>query len=101
MKSNGKNLIMFTYQVHDYMDERPETEFRTAESQEVANKIISALRSSWASGTVSDPKEVTPEEYAKARMSSYWKGYESALDNLALDCTQDWLDEYSTLINNK
>ena len=99
MKSNGKNLTMFTYQVHHYMDEKPETEFRTAESQKVVNSIIANLRSNWASGTVSIPKEVTPEEYAKARMSSYWKGYESALDNLALDCTQEWVDKYSALIN--
>lgn len=98
MKANGKNLKMFVYQTHDYMDMNPETSFRTAESQEVMNQFIDHMRTNWCSGTVSDAKEVTPSEYLKARQSDYWKGFEEALDNLALDCTQEWLDIYSELL---
>lgn len=89
---------MFTYQVHHYMDEKPEIEFRTAESQEVMDQFVEHMRARWCSGTVSNGKEVTPEEYYKARQSDYWKGYEEQLDNLALDCTQEWLDKYSQLV---
>jgi hypothetical protein len=97
MKANGKNLKMFIYQTHDYMDMKPETSFRTAESQEVMNQYVTHMRTWWSGGTVSDGKEVTPEEYFKARQSDYWKGYEFQLDELALDCSQEWLDEYSKL----
>lgn len=98
MKSNGKNLKMFIYQTHDYMDMRPETSFRTAESQEVMDQFVAHMRTNWCSGTVSDGKEITPEEYFAARQSDYWKGYEAQLDELALDCTQEWLDTYSQLL---
>ena len=98
MKANGKNLKMFIYQTHDYMDMHPETSFRTAESQEVMNQFIEYMSTYWCSGTVSGGTEVTPEEYYKARQSNYWKGYEEQLDNLALDCTQEWLDKYSKLL---
>lgn len=101
MKANGKNLLMFMYQTHDYMDMYPETSFRTAESHEVMNQFIASMRERWCSGTVSDAKEVTPEEYFKARQSDYWKGYEVQLDNLALDCTQDWLDKYAKLLTGQ
>jgi hypothetical protein len=98
MKANGKNLKMFIYQHHDYMDMQPETSFRTAESQEVMDQFIEHMRTHWCSGTVSDAKELTPEEYFHHRQSDYWKGYEIQLDNLALDCTQEWLDKYSQLL---
>ena len=98
MKANGKNLKMFVYTTHDYMDMKPETSFRTAESQEVMNQFIDHMKANWCSGTVSDATEVTPSEYLKARQSDYWKGYEEALDNLALDCTQEWLNTYSELL---
>ena len=98
MKANGKNLMMFMYQTHDYMDLEPETSFRTAESQEVMNQFIAYMRKNWCSGTVSDATVVTPSDYYRARQSDYWKGYEEALDDLALDCTQEWLDDYSKLL---
>ena len=101
MEANGKNLKMFTYQTHDYMDEHPETSFRTAESQEIADKFIEHMRTHWSNGTVSNAKEVTPEEFYNARQSNYWKGYEEQLDNLASDCTQEWLDKYNKLLNNE
>ncbi len=90
---------MFMYETHDYMDMKPETNFRTAESQEVINQFIEHMRTHWCSGTVSDAKEVTPSEYLKARQSDYWKGYEEALDNLVLDCTQEWYCEYHRLLH--
>jgi hypothetical protein len=100
MKANGKNLKMFVFETHHYMDMYPETEFMTRESQAVANGFIHQMRSNWASGTVSDAKEVTPEEFFKARQSNYWNGCEDLLDNLALDCTQEWVDIYSELLSS-
>ena len=100
MKANGKNLKMFMYQTHDYMDMKPETSFRTAESQEVMNQFIEHMRTHWCSGTVSDAKEMTPMEYYTARCSAYWKGYEKALDNLACDCSEEWLKEYNSLLHS-
>lgn len=100
MKANGKNLRMFMYQTHDYMDMYPETSFRTAESQEVMNQFVQHMRTHWNSGTVSEGKELTPQEYYAARQSKYWRGYEEQLDNLALDCSQEWLDAYSSLLTN-
>ena len=99
MKANGKNLMMFMYTTHHYMDMKPETSFRTAESEEAMKHFIECMRTNWCSGSVSDAKVVTPSEYYAARQSDYWKGYEEALDNLALDCTQEWLDTYSYLLD--
>lgn len=104
MKANGKNLKMFMYQTHDYMDMHPETNFRTAESLDVMNEILEDFKANWHSGTVSAPKEVSPKEYFQARQSRYWKGYEEELDALACDCTEEWLKEYQSYIesnNNK
>lgn len=98
MEANGKNLKMFIYQTHDYMDMEPEWNFRTAESEEVMNQFIQHMRTNWCSGTVSDAEELTPAEYFHHRQSDYWKGYEEQLDNLALDCTQEWLDKYAQLL---
>lgn len=98
MKANGKNLIMFQYESHDYMDMYPETNFRTAESQEVMNQFIEHMSTHWCSGTTSAAVPVTPLQYFQARESDYWKGYEEQLDNLAKDCTQEWLDEYYSYI---
>lgn len=100
MKANGKNLKMFMYQTHDYMDMKPETSFRTAESQEVMDQMITEFRNRWNSGTVSDAHEVTPMEFYMARCSAYWHGYEQQLDNLACDCTEEWVDEYNSLIHS-
>ena len=92
---------MFMYQTHDYMDMKPETSFRTAESQEVMNAFIERMRNLWCSGTVSAATEVSPMEYFEARQSKYWRGYEEQLDNLAEDCTQDWLEEYCFYVEHK
>lgn len=101
MKANGKNLKMFIYQTHDYMDMHPETSFRTAESQEVMNQFIEHMRTRWCSGTVSAASEVSPMEYFEARQSRYWRGYEDQLDNLAEDCDKYWLEEYNFYVEHK
>lgn len=98
MKANGKNLKMFMYTTHHYMDMKPEFAFQTAESQEVIDQILNGFRKRWNSGTVSAAHEVTPMEFYMTRCSAYWKGYEQQLDNLACDCTQKWVDEYNSLI---
>lgn len=100
MKANGKNLKMFMYQTHDYMDWEPVTAFRTAESQEVMNQFIDHMREMWNSGTVSNPTEMSPMGYYKARCSAYWKGYEEQLDALACDCSEEWLKEYDSLVHS-
>ena len=100
MKANGKNLKMFIYQTHCYMDMEPEWSFRTIESKEVMDQFINHMRTNWSSGVISEAKELTPEEYFQYRQSDYWKGYEVQLDNLALDCTQEWLDEYIKLVGS-
>jgi hypothetical protein len=57
MKSNGKNLLMVSYLVHDYMDPAPEQEFRTIESKEKFNEFVEHMRA-W-SGTIYGYKELT------------------------------------------
>lgn len=80
------------------MDMRPETNFRTIESPERMEEFIAHMREHWCSGTVSNATQVTPEEYFLARQSSYWKGYEEALDDVACDCTEEWVNEYNKLL---
>lgn len=99
LRANGKNLIMFKYQTQDYMDASPSISFKTIESQELMNQWVAHMRKTWSGGTISNGKIVTPKGYYEARQSSYWKGYEEKLDKLTLDCTQEWLDEYSNLLN--
>lgn len=98
IKSNGKNLLMFSYSTHDYMDMYPEQIFRTMESKEMMEKFIHHMKTNWCSGTVTMGKEITPEEYFEARQSDYWKGCEEGLDNLACDCTEDWVSAYNKLL---
>lgn len=100
MKANGKNLKMFMYQTHDYMDLKPETSFRTAESQEVMNQFIDNMREMWNSGSVSNATEMSPMDYYMARCSAYWKGYEEQLDDLACDCSEEWVKEYDSLVHS-
>ena len=92
---NGKHLLMFAYQTHDYMDMEPENNFRTIESEEKMDEFIAHMREHWNSGTISDAKEVTPYEFFQARQSEYWKGYEGALDEGARDCTPEWIEKYN------
>lgn len=101
MKANGKNFKMFVYCHHDYMDMHPEPSFSTWESQEVANAAVNEMRKYYNSGTISGPREVPPIELFMARQSKYWKGYEEAFDKAALDCSQEWLDEYSYYVAHK
>ena len=97
MKANGKNLLMVSYYTHDYMDPAPEQSFRTIESKERFDEFVKCMKA-W-SGTIYGYKELTPQEYFDLRNSDYWHGYENQLDHLALDCPQDWIDEYNTLLN--
>ena len=99
LQANGKNLLMFKYQTQDYMDASPSISYRTMESQELMDQWVTHMRRTWSGGTTSKGKIVTPKEYYEARQSSYWKGCEEKLDKLALDCTQEWLDEYNNLLN--
>ena len=101
MKSNGKNLKMFKYSHHDYMDMYPEWSFATWKDQETADKCINGMREMYNSGTVSNAVEVSPMEFFQDRQSKYWRGYEEALDNAALDCPQEWVDEYSFYVEHK
>lgn len=101
MEANGKELIMFYYESHDYMDLHPEQHFRTIESKELMDEFIKHMREHWCSGTTSDAHEVTPLEFFKARQSRYWYGCEEMLDEAALDCKQPWVDEYYFYVNNK
>ena len=99
MKANGLNYKIFRYETHDYMDMYPEVSFRTYKTKEEMDAFVAHMRKHWCSGTVSDGVEMTPEAFAKERASQYWKGYENQLDRCALDCTQEWIDEYEKLIN--
>lgn len=99
MKANGKNWIMFQYETKDCWDIRSSINFKTMSSLKDMDRLITTLREGWFTGFISKPKIVTPKEYYEARQSSYWKGYEEKLDKLALDCTQEWLDEYNNLLN--
>lgn len=101
MKANGKNYKMYYYETHDNMDMYPEQHFATYKCNEDANKYIKNMRKYWSSGTVSDAKIMSPIKFFMARQSRYWKGCEEAMDNAALDCTQDWLDEYSFYVEHK
>lgn len=100
MKANGKNLIMFYYESHDYMDLHPEQHFRI-DTKENMDAFIKHMREHWCSGTISDAHEVAPLEFFKARQSTYWKDCEEMLDEAALDCKQIWVDEYYFYVNNK
>lgn len=100
MKANGKNLKMFMYSTHHYMDKEPEIAFRTAESHEVIDQILKEFRERWNSGTVSAAHEVTPIGLYMARCSAYWHGYEQQLDDLACDCPEEWVKEYDSLVHS-
>ena len=100
MKANGKNLLMFSYMTHDYMDELPEQSFRTAESHEVMDAFMEHMATHWSGGTCYGKHECTPEEYFQLRNSRYWKGLEFLLDDLAEDCTEEWVATYSKLLEN-
>ena len=100
MKANGKNLIMFYYESHDYMDLHPEQNFRT-DTKEGMDAFIKHMREHWCSGTISDAHEVTPLDFFKARQSRYWHGCEDNLDDAALDCVQAWVDEYFFYVEHK
>lgn len=99
MKANGLNYKVFRYETHDYMDALPEVSFRTYKTKEEMDHFIAHMRQYWNSGTVSDGVEMTPEAFAKERASAYWKGYEDLLDRAALDCPQEWIDQYEALIS--
>ena len=101
MKANGKNLMMFSYQVQEYMDLKPSTSFRTIESREKMDEFVNYMKTAPWSGTIFDVKEVSPMDFFKARQSRYWRGYEEQLDNLALDCPSHWVAEYEFYINHK
>lgn len=101
MEANGKNLIMFEYNTHHYMDMYPETSFRTEVSKEAMDAFIARMREMWCSGTVSDAKEVTPLEFFEARQSKYWKGCEEQLDEAACDCRPEWVEEYNFYVEHK
>lgn len=98
MKANGKNLKLFSYWIHDYMDLNPEQSFMTVKSEDEMKQFIDCMRDCWCSSTVSDPKEMSPEEFFNARQSDYWKGYELQLDSIAADCPQEWVDKYDKLL---
>lgn len=100
MKANGKNLRMYIYKLQYYMDLKHEVGFGTAKSYEEMQESLDQMNANWSSGVFFDIQGVTPEEFCAARQSNYWKGYEAQLDNLALDCTQEWLDKYCSLLNN-
>lgn len=101
MKANGKNLKMFLYESHDYMDMYPEKHLATYPTKGDIDNFISRMRESWCSGTMSDAKELSPMELFEQRQSRYWKGCEEAIDNAVLDCPQYYVDEYSFYVANK
>ena len=92
---------MFMYESHDYMDMYPEKHLATYTTQEDANKFIAHMRNTWNSGTMSDAKELTPMELFEQRQSLYWRGCSENIDNAALDCTQDFVDEYFFYVEHK
>lgn len=98
LQPNGKHLLMFAYDIQEYMDPEPEHSFRTIESKEKMEEWVSHMRKMPWSGTISNIKQVTPQEYFSARNSQYWKGYEERLDALAEDCTPEWVEEYNSLL---
>lgn len=99
MKSNGKNLKLFLYYTHDYMDMYPEQHLRSIETVEMMSAFIASMREHWCSGTVSDAVELTPQRLLEVRKDPYWKGYEEAIDNFVLDAPQEFVDMYNQLIN--
>lgn len=101
MKVNGKNMKMFLYESHDYMDMYPEKHLATYATQEDADKFIAHMRDHWCSGTMSDAKELSPIKLFEQRQSKYWKGCEDSIDNAVLDCTQEFADEYFFYIKHK
>lgn len=76
-------MKIYIYETHDYMDMYPEKSFRLFESQEDANKFIEYFRHTWNSGTVSDAKLITPEEFTSLLKRHKWSDSE----------IQEWLDK--------
>lgn len=99
MKSNGKNLKLFLYYTHDYMDMYPEQHLRSMETVEMMSAFVASMREHWCSGTVSDAEELTPQRLYEVRKDPYWKGYEEQIDNFAEDASQEFVDMYNQLIN--
>lgn len=98
MKANGKNLKMYLFSTQHYMDMYPEYRLQTSTDENI-KEFINHMRETWNSGIISYPKELTPEEYFQQRQSKYWKGYEASIDNLVLDCSQEYVDEYFKLVD--
>lgn len=101
MESNGKNMKVFMYESHDYMDMYPEKHLITFTTQDKADAFIANMRDHWCSGTISAAKELSPIELFEQRQSSYWRGYEESIDNLALDGTQSFVEEYFFYVDHK
>lgn len=99
MKANGKNLKMYLFSTQHYMDMYPEYQLQTSTDERI-KEFIKHMRERWNSGSISDAKELTPEECFQQRQSSYWKGYETRIDDLVLDCSQEYIDAYFKLVNN-
>jgi hypothetical protein len=98
MPTNGKNLKMFMYETHDYMDLKPERVLRTEISQREMDDYISAMRDSGWSGTISNAKELTPAELVSQRNDPYWRGFAWSIDRLARNCTEEFYKEYMRLL---
>ena len=98
MKANGKNLKLFLYFTHDYMDEHPEQHLRSMETTEMMNEFIVSMKDHWCSGTVSDAEELSPKRLYEVRKDPYWKGYEEAIDNFVLDAPQEFVKQYEDLL---
>lgn len=101
MKANGRNYKMFMYESHAYMDMYPEKHLATYATQDDVDKFIAHMRDMWCSGTMSDAKGLTPMELFEQRQSRYWRGCEESIDGAALDCTQDFVDEYYFYVEHK
>jgi hypothetical protein len=98
MQTSGKNLKVFMYETHDYMDPKPERVLRTEISQRRVDDYISTMRDSGWSGTISNAKELTPAELVSQRNDPYWRGFERNIDCLAKDCTEEFYEEYMRLL---
>lgn len=73
----------YYYEAHDYMDLKPMGSFCLCASQEEADQFISHMRTNWCSGTVSDARPLSKQEFIDLLTNHDWPMNE----------IQEWLDK--------
>lgn len=100
MKANDKNYVIVEVEKQDFMDVKPDFALVSFKSIEDAQTWAKQMSKSYSGGTTRIVRELTPKSLVERRQSSYWKGFEDRIDNLALDAPQDFVDCYANILDN-